>query len=197
MSIKDSHEGDQRATEADNEDASMNHMPDLWKLDVVDDDVSRRTTKLTEKGLQYRLEPLKERRSKLHGKLLRKSSMVDEMAYSWVNATAIREEMDQFNDTMKLLMSTNEEYQSLLTNEEQATDSEWYDQFDENVFSFKHKMVKWLKEAELNSEEVKSRMKYKSGSSRSCKSGSSILLESGLQVRELLRFKGQHGGKSN
>ena len=173
MSIKDCQEGDQRAIEVDNDDASMNHMTDLWKLDVADDDINRRTTKLTEKGLQYRLELLRERRSKLHGKLLRKSSMVDEMAYSWVNATAIREEMDQFNDTMKLLMSTNEEYQSLLTNEEQATDSEWYDQFDENVFSFKHKMVKWLKEAELNSEEVKSRMKYKSGSSRSCKSGSS------------------------
>ena len=70
-------------------------------------------------------------------------------------------------------MSAHEEYQSLLTNEEQAADSEWYDQFDEKVFSFKHKMVNWLKEAELNNEEVKSRMSYKSGSSRSCKSGSS------------------------
>ena len=145
-------------------------MPDLWKLDVADD---RWTTKLTEKGLQYRLELLKERRSKLHGKLLRKSSMIDEMAYSWANATVIRVEMDQFNDTMKLFTSTHEEYQSLLTNEEQAVDSEWYDQHDENVFSFKHKMVKWLKEAELNKDEVKSRMSYKSGSSRSCKSGSS------------------------
>ena len=28
--------------------------------------------------------------------------------------------------------------------------SEWYDQFDEKVFSFKYKKVKWLKEAELN-----------------------------------------------
>ena len=30
MSIKDCQEGDQRATEVDSEDASMNHMPDLW-----------------------------------------------------------------------------------------------------------------------------------------------------------------------
>ena len=43
MSMKDCQESDQRATEADNEDASMNHMPDLWKSDVVDADVSRRT----------------------------------------------------------------------------------------------------------------------------------------------------------
>ena len=34
-------------------------------------------------------------------------------------------------------------------------------------------MVKWLKEAELNNEEVKSRISSKSGSSRNCKSGSS------------------------
>ena len=174
MSIKDCQEGDQRVTEVDNKGASMNHMPDLWKSDVADADVSRRTqrtTKLNEKGLQYRLELLKERR-KNHGKLLRKSSMIDEMTYSWVNATAIREEMDQLNDTIKLFMSAHEEYQSLLTDEEQAADSEWNDQFNE-VFSFKHKMVKWLKEAELNNEDVKSRMSSKSGSSRSCKSGSS------------------------
>ena len=30
-------------------------------------------------------------------------------------------------------MSAHEEYQSLLTDEEQAADSEWYDQFDEKV----------------------------------------------------------------
>ena len=49
--------------------------------------------------------------------------MIDKMTYySWVNAAVIREEMDQFNDTIKLFMSAHEEYQSLLTNEEQAVD---------------------------------------------------------------------------
>ena len=128
--------------------------------------------KLTEKRLQYRLEQLRERRSKLHGKLLRKANMTDEMTYSWVNASAIREEMGQFNDTINLFMSAHEEYQSLLTDEEEAADSERYDQFDE-VFSFKHKMIMWLKEAELNNEGVKSRISSKSESSRSWKSGSS------------------------
>ena len=61
--------------------------------------------------MQYRLKLLREKRSKLHGKLLRKSSMIEEMTYSKVNATAIREEMDQFNDTVKLFMSAHEEYQ--------------------------------------------------------------------------------------
>ena len=51
MSIKDCQEGDQRATEVDNENVSMNHMLDLWKSDVVDTDISRRARKLTEKRL--------------------------------------------------------------------------------------------------------------------------------------------------
>ena len=77
--------------------------------------------------------------------------MIDKMTYSWVNANAI----------IKLFMSAREEYQSLLTDEEQAADNEWYDQFDEKVFSFKQKMIKWRKEAVLNNEEVKSRISYK------------------------------------
>ena len=133
MSIKDCQAGDKSATEVDNDDGSMNHMPDLWKLDVVHNDISSRTTKLNEKGLQYRLELLRERRSKVHGNLLRKASMIDQITYSWVNATVIREEMGQFNDTMKLFLPTHEKYQSLLTNEEQATDSEWYDKFSQVV----------------------------------------------------------------
>ena len=51
MSIKDCQEGNQRATEVDNENVSMNHMLDLWKSDVVDTDISRRARKLTEKRL--------------------------------------------------------------------------------------------------------------------------------------------------
>ena len=53
MSIKDCWQGDQRVTEVNNEEASMNQMSDIWKSDVVDADVSRRTQrtmKLSEKG---------------------------------------------------------------------------------------------------------------------------------------------------
>ena len=94
----------------------MDHMPHLWKSDVADADVSKRTQrtiKLTEKGLQYRLEQLREKRGKLHGKLLNKFSVTDEMTDLCVNANAVREEVHQFNDTIKFLMSAHEEYQSL------------------------------------------------------------------------------------
>ena len=36
--------------------------------------------------------------------------MTDEITYSLVNATAVKEEVDQFIDTIKLLMSVHEEY---------------------------------------------------------------------------------------
>ena len=63
-----------RETEIDNEDAQMNHILNLWKSDVIDaENVSRRTQrsiKLTQMGFYYRLDQLRERRNKLHGKLL-------------------------------------------------------------------------------------------------------------------------------
>ena len=51
-------------------------------------------------------------------------SLIDEMTYSYVNNTAIREEIHQFNDTIKLFMSADERYQGLLADQEQAADSE-------------------------------------------------------------------------
>ena len=55
MPVEDCWEGDQWVAEVSNGDVSMNHMLDLWKLDVMDaDNVSRRsqeTMKMAEKGL--------------------------------------------------------------------------------------------------------------------------------------------------
>ena len=67
--------------------------------------------------------------------------MIDEMNYSWVNATAVTGEMDQFNNTMKLFMLAHEENHSLLTDTKKVPDSEWYDQLHQKVLSFKHKMA--------------------------------------------------------
>ena len=56
MPVEDYWDGDQRVAEVSNEDVSMNHMLDLWKLDVMDaDNVSRRSQeimKMAEKGLR-------------------------------------------------------------------------------------------------------------------------------------------------
>ena len=190
MSLKDCREDDQGVTEIGNEGTSNDQTTDISNpenaggTDIVRR--SERRQKLTEKGLQYKQELLLERRSKLHEKLLRKSGMIEDMTYSWVNASAVREEMDQFNDIVKLFISAHEEYQSLLGDEDCQADSRWFDEFDERVFSFKHKMIKWLKEADLNNEEVKSRKSSKSGSSRkSSRSGSSRSSKESIQEKAI------------
>ena len=96
--------------------------------------------------------------------------MMNDMLYSFTNASAVTEEMEQFNEMLKLLTAVNDEYQHLLTEDELLADSQWFEEQDERIFSFKHKIIKWLKEAELNKEEERSR---KSVGSRSSKSRSS------------------------
>ena len=73
----------------------------------------KRSRKLTEKGLQYKLGQLKTKRED-NAKLLRKSGMVNDMLYSFTNASAVAEEMEQFNDMLKLLIAANDKYQHLL-----------------------------------------------------------------------------------
>ena len=51
--------------------------------------------------------------------------MIDEMTYLWVSATTVREDMDQFNDTIKLFMSALEEYQSALFRREKTLDLQY------------------------------------------------------------------------
>ena len=44
-----------------------------------------------------------------------------------------------------------------MTEDELPSDSQGFEKQDERVFSFKQKIIKWLKEAEINKEEVGSR----------------------------------------
>ena len=45
-----------------------------------------------------------------------------------------------------------------------------FEEQDERIFNFKHKIMKWLKEAELNKEEMRSRKLVGSRSSKSSRS---------------------------
>ena len=85
----------------------------------------KRSRKLTEKGLQYKLEQLKTKREKINAKLLRKSGMMNDGLYSFANASAVAEEMDQFNDLLKLLTAVHDEYQHLLIEDELLANSQY------------------------------------------------------------------------
>ena len=76
------------------------------------------------------------------------------MLYLFINGSAVAKEMQQFNDMLKLLTAVNDEYQHLLTEDDFLADNQWFEGQDKKIFSFKHKVVKWLKEAELNKAEV-------------------------------------------
>ena len=110
---------------------------------------------------------------------------MNDMLYSFANAFAVAEEIEQFNDMLKLL--ANDEYQHLLTDDELLADSQWFEKQHERIFSFKHKIIKWLKEAELKKEEVGSRNSVGSRSSKSRNSKSSR--SSNVSSRSVMKDK--------
>ena len=58
----------------------------------------RRQRKQTEKGMTYRRNTLGERRGKLYSHLLRKSSAIDALLYSFQYMNTVREELRLFDD---------------------------------------------------------------------------------------------------
>ena len=67
-------------------------------------DKIKRSRKLTQKELQYKLEQLKKKREKINPKLLRKSGMVNDVLYSFTNASAVAEEMEHMLKLLKQQM---------------------------------------------------------------------------------------------
>ena len=89
MSIKDCREGVESITVVGNiEDGTMktnqNGVLKIAKNEAaesINGSNIERSRKLTEEGLQYKLEQLKTKREKINRKLLRKSGMVNDMYY--------------------------------------------------------------------------------------------------------------------
>ena len=137
MSIKDCGEGDlESITVVGNMEDSTMKVNQNRVLTIAENEAAesisgnkvKRSWKLTEKGLQYKLEQLKTKREKINAKLLRKSGMMNDMLYSFTNASAVAEEMEQFNDILKLLTAVNDEFQHLLTEDELLADSQWFEE---------------------------------------------------------------------
>ena len=61
----------------------------------------QRARKYTEKGLQYQRSVLMERRSQLHERLMRKSSIIDDLLYSKQNLTVVKKNLGKFDDIFK------------------------------------------------------------------------------------------------
>ena len=127
-------------------------------------DVSTRRRKLTEKGRAYRATLLKERREKISGRMMRKSSIIKDLLLSNKNRIAVEEELAKFNDLFKILLNIHEEYSQVLDDDERAGEDDWFDDLYNKVCTFKRKIHNWLRSAETERRSSK-------GSPRSSESG--------------------------
>ena len=151
--------------------------------------VNKRCRTLTEKGREYRISILDKKKSSLVSRIIRKSSEINDLLYSYQNATTVKEELAQLNDIYKLIVEINDEMTEIDVN---YSEELWFAEIDEKVFSFKHKIHNWLREGEngakrgRGSKSSGSRSKS-SGSSRSTGSRSSRMSSKEKAMQEKLR----------
>ena len=109
---------------------------------------SKRSRNLTPKRLAYKCNIIRERRSRINGRFIRKYATFEDLLFSTRNVVVVQEEMGQCSDLLKMLLSAHEEYNALLEDEARAKEDEWFDGIDNQVFSFKRKITCWLKNVE-------------------------------------------------
>ena len=144
------------------------------------------------------MQTLKERRRKINGRLIRKYSIIEDLLFSSRNAVIVEEELGQFNDLFKMLLSVHEECNGLQQDEERQQDDEWFDEIDAQAFSFKRKIHAWLRDVSEKKQSLRSSSKgsrsssSKSGrsksskSSRETKSSKEKEIEDKIKVAELM-----------
>ena len=120
----------------------------------------------------------------LVSRLLRKSSKIDDLMYSYQNSITVKEELAQLNDTFTMLVDIHEEFEKI---EKEYTDDIWFDDIDQKLFSFKHKVHNWLKkEDKEHKREHSSRSSTRSSFSKSKSSTREKAVEEKLRVPELI-----------
>ena len=107
--------------------------------------------------------------------------------YSTKNSVTIEEELAQFDDLFKQLMKVQKKHLSIEVNgNEKEKQNQWFNEIDELVFSFKHKVRCWLKDAGLGEEKASRHSSKRSSKSygHSKKSSSSSRLSSNGSSKE-------------
>ena len=141
----------------------------------------RRPRNLTEKGVAHKLQTLKEKRRKINGRLIRQCSKSEDLLFSSQKTVISEEELGQFNELFKMLLSVHEECNGL-HDEDRQQDKEWVDEIDVQAFSFKRKIHAWLRE--VSEKKLSSRSSPKGSRSISSRSGRSKSLKSSKFSRE-------------
>ena len=72
-------------------------------------------------------------------KVIRKSSVVDDLMYSFQTGITVKEELQQLNDMLKMVVEIHEELENI---DDQYTDELWFEDIDQKLFSFMCKVHK-------------------------------------------------------
>ena len=72
-----------------------------------------------------------ERRIQLYKRLMRKSSIIDDLLYSKQNVTVVKENLGQFH-VFRLLTEVHQQHCKLASEEEQHADNQWFKDVDGN-----------------------------------------------------------------
>ena len=100
----------------------------------------KRDRKLIAKGLEYQLSLLREKKRRLEARLTRKAAAIEDLLYSSKNFVTVKEELAQYDDIFKLIIENHEEHCKILKPEEQANEEDHFEDVDQRVFIFKHKV---------------------------------------------------------
>ena len=95
-----------------------------------------------------KLSTLSNMKRNMNSKLTRKYGTIEDLMYSSKNYVIVEEALAQLDHIFQQLLLVHQEYHSLLEDDEKLADEEWFEEIDECVFTFRHKVYNWLKEAE-------------------------------------------------
>ena len=126
------------------------------------DEIGKRKKKYTARWLEYQSSQLEEKRSRLYGRLIRKSNAVNDLLYSPRNVELVREQKFQVDDLFKMVTEVHKEYNALLPVEQQDKDEDWFNEIDASMLQFKQKIHVWIRDVERERDtamEAKSKVK--------------------------------------
>ena len=93
---------------------------------------------------------------KINSGLIRKYGTIEDLLCSSTNKVAVEEEINQFNDLLKILIDVHQDYNQLLGDDEKEMDDDWFDKIDTQACSFNRKVHCWLRETAQKTKSVKS-----------------------------------------
>ena len=76
---------------------------------------------------------------------LRKSGAIEDLFYSSKNRVAVKEELAQFNEILKLVEAAHEECKQYMDEEEINNSDKWLDEQDEMILNFKRRCIPGLR----------------------------------------------------